>query len=42
MINKMPENWKGDSESLEMLFFFYQVSEELLKDKNENNPYVHK
>lgn len=37
MINKMPENWKGNSESLEMLFFFYQVSEELLNEKTPDS-----
>lgn len=33
----MPENWKEKEESLEMLFFFYQVSEELLNEKTPDS-----
>lgn len=33
----MPKNWKKDAEPLEMLFFFYQVSEELLNEKTPDS-----
>lgn len=32
MINKMPEKWDASKESLETLFYFFQIAEELLNE----------
>ncbi|PWJ61960.1 hypothetical protein SAMN05720473_11337 [Fibrobacter sp. UWB15] len=37
MINKIPEKWDTSKESLETLFFFYQVAEELLDDRTPDS-----